>query len=122
MPSFLTALQIRAARLFFALPQSTGFSVAGGAALIARGLINRATEDVDLFLLDSTASSVGSAATSFETELDDHGWGVRRVVDHDEFVRLEISDDTGTLLVDLGVDSPAGEPVGTRARTYFESA
>jgi hypothetical protein len=56
--SSLTSLQVEATRLFFSLPDSAGFAVAGGAALIARGLIARPTNDVDLFLLeagDSTA-------------------------------------------------------------------
>jgi hypothetical protein len=34
----LTPLQVQATRLFFSLPASAGFAVAGGAALIARGL------------------------------------------------------------------------------------
>jgi hypothetical protein len=36
-----------------ACPQSAGFAVAGGAALIAHGLIQRPTRDVDLFLLEA---------------------------------------------------------------------
>jgi hypothetical protein len=60
----LTPLQVSAARLFFSLPESAGFAVAGGAALIARGLIQRPTRDVDLFLLDTRASTVAAAAAS----------------------------------------------------------
>jgi hypothetical protein len=45
----LTHLQIQATRLFFSLPESAGFAVAGGAALLAQGLIRRPTLDVDLF-------------------------------------------------------------------------
>ena len=65
-PGALTPLQVKATRLFFSLPQSAGFAVAGGAALIAQGLIHRPTRDVDLFLLDTAASTVALAATSFE--------------------------------------------------------
>jgi hypothetical protein len=61
----LTPLQIQATRLFFSLPQSAGFAVAGGAALIAQGLIQRPTRDVDLFLLGAETSAVASAATVF---------------------------------------------------------
>ena len=50
----LTPLQVQATQLFFSLPGSAGFAVAGGAALIARGLIKRPTQDVDLFLLEAT--------------------------------------------------------------------
>jgi len=72
-PDGLTPLQVKATRLFFSLPQSTGFAVAGGAALIARGLIQRQTRDVDLFLLDAGASTVAAAVASFETAIDSHG-------------------------------------------------
>jgi transcriptional regulator with XRE-family HTH domain len=58
----LTPLQVEATQLFFSLPQSAGFAVAGGAALIVQGLIQRQTKDVDLFLLDAAASTITSAA------------------------------------------------------------
>jgi hypothetical protein len=51
-PRLLTPLQVEATQLFFSLPQSAGFAVAGGAALIVQGLIQRQTRDVDLFLLE----------------------------------------------------------------------
>jgi hypothetical protein len=67
-PSLLTPLQVKATQLFFSLPQSNGFAVAGGAALIVQGLIQRQTRDVDLFLIDAAAAStIASAAASFET-------------------------------------------------------
>lgn len=109
----LTPLQVTAARLFFTLPESAGFAVAGGAALIARGLIQRPTMDVDLFLLDAGVSTVSGAAASFETAADNHGWSHRRVIDQQDFVRLMITQDRENLIVDLGRDSPATEPVGT---------
>jgi hypothetical protein len=37
------------ARLFFALPGSAGFLLAGGAALVAQHLTTRPTEDLDFF-------------------------------------------------------------------------
>ena len=45
----LTAFQLEAARLFFALPASSGFLLAGGAALLAQHLTARPTEDLDFF-------------------------------------------------------------------------
>jgi hypothetical protein len=45
----LTAFQLRVAGLFFALPQSRGFLLAGGAALLAQHLTTRPTEDLDFF-------------------------------------------------------------------------
>jgi Nucleotidyl transferase AbiEii toxin, Type IV TA system len=110
-PGDLTPLQIQATRLFFSLPQSAGFAVAGGAALLAQGLIHRPTRDVDIFLLDRVPSAVAAAASSFEIAVDDRGWSHQRVIDQHDFVRLEISDGRESLIIDLGQDSPPEEPV-----------
>jgi hypothetical protein len=80
-PRRLTPLQVEATQLFFSMPQSAGFAVAGGAALIVQGLIQRQTRDVDLFLLDATASTITSAAASFETAIGERGWSHQRVID-----------------------------------------
>jgi Nucleotidyl transferase AbiEii toxin, Type IV TA system len=109
----LTALQVQAARLFFSLPASAGFAVAGGAALIARGLITRTTQDVDLFLLDTRMSTVASAAAAFETAMDYQGWAHTRMLDQPDFIRLAISDGQDNLIIDLGRDSPAAEATGS---------
>ena len=47
--SDLSAFQLEVARLFFALPASQGFLLAGGAALLAQHLTARPTEDLDFF-------------------------------------------------------------------------
>ena len=44
--SGLTDFQVQVARIFFALPESAGFLVAGGAALIAQELVERETRDL----------------------------------------------------------------------------
>jgi Nucleotidyl transferase AbiEii toxin, Type IV TA system len=112
-PDPLTPLQVQATRLFFSLPASAGFAVAGGAALIARGLITRPTQDVDLFLLDARLSTVASAAAAFETAMDRHGWSHIRMRNHQEFIRLAIAAGQDTLIIDLGRDSPAAEATGS---------
>ena len=111
--SLLTALQVRASRLFFSLPDSDGFAVAGGAALIARGLIDRPTQDVDLFLLDASKSGVSSAATAFEAAMDARSWPHERVIDQQDFIRLAVSDGQDNLIIDLGRDSPPADPAGS---------
>jgi Nucleotidyl transferase AbiEii toxin, Type IV TA system len=45
----LPAFQLEVARMFFALPASKGFLLAGGAALLAQHLTARPTEDLDFF-------------------------------------------------------------------------
>lgn len=112
-PVELTPLQLRATRLFFSLNESAGFAVAGGAALLAQGMIHRSTRDVDLFLLDAAASGITNAAASFEVALDHKGWSHRRVIDQRDFIRMEVSDNIETLIVDLGRDSPPEEPIDT---------
>jgi hypothetical protein len=109
----LTPLQLRATRLFFSLPESAGFAVAGGAALLAQGMIHRPTRDVDLFLLDAATSGLTTAAASFEAALDHKGWSHQRVIDQREFIRLEVSDKSETLIVNLGRDSLPEEPIDT---------
>jgi hypothetical protein len=71
-PGGLTPLQVQATRLFFSLPESVGFAVAGG-ALIARGLIHRPTRDVDLFLIDADAPGIALAVRAFETAIGSRG-------------------------------------------------
>jgi hypothetical protein len=110
-PSLLTPLQVEATQLFFSLPHSAGFAVAGGAALIVQGLIHRQTRDVDLFLIDAAASTITSATASFETAISKRGWSHQRVIDQSDFVRLLITGSRESLIVDLGRDSPAEEPV-----------
>jgi hypothetical protein len=51
----LPPFQLEVARMFFALPASRGFLLAGGAALLAQHLTARPTEDLDFF----TALSAG---------------------------------------------------------------
>ncbi len=47
--SGLTDFQIEVTRLFFSLPASNGFLLAGGGALLAVGLTARPTQDLDFF-------------------------------------------------------------------------
>jgi hypothetical protein len=44
----LAAFQAEVARLFFGLPESRGFLLAGGAALLAQHLTTRPTEDLEV--------------------------------------------------------------------------
>ncbi|MGH3406257.1 MAG: nucleotidyl transferase AbiEii/AbiGii toxin family protein [Streptosporangiaceae bacterium] len=53
----LSAFQLEVARMFFALPASQGFLLAGGAALLAKHLTARPTEDLDFFTSAARAGS-----------------------------------------------------------------
>jgi len=106
----ITSLQRAVARIFFGLPESVGFAVAGGAALIARDLVDRETRDVDLFTALPPTASIPDTAAAFERAAASKGWTTRRVQLTDSFARLVVEADSEALIVDLGVDSPPDEP------------
>ncbi len=83
----LPAFQMEVARLFFALPASKGFLLAGGAALLAQHLTTRPTEDLDFFTaperghvpaardaLEAAAASEAGAPSGSMTATRSAGW------------------------------------------------
>jgi len=76
--SLLTAFQIEVAQLFFSLPASDGFLLAGGGALLAQGLTARPTQDLDFFTRPG-AGDVRRARDEFTSAAGDRGWTVERV-------------------------------------------
>jgi len=107
-PTPLTAFQITVASLFFSLPASEGFLLAGGAALAAQQLTSRPTHDLDLFTR-AGAISVPEARDAFEAAARSRGWTVERLRDTETFCRLIVHGDDD-LLVDLALDSPPTMP------------
>jgi Nucleotidyl transferase AbiEii toxin, Type IV TA system len=107
-PTGLTPFQIEVARLFFDLPASAGFLLAGGAALVAQQLTDRPTRDLDFFTRTGGAR-VPDARDQLEATVTSRGWQVRRVHDQDTFCRLMISGPED-LIVDLALDAPPGVP------------
>jgi hypothetical protein len=57
----LTPMQRQVLHWFFELPESEGFVLAGGAALLALGLSSRPTQDIDLFSSDLEVGVRGAA-------------------------------------------------------------
>ena len=107
----LTAFQLEVARLFFALPASKGFLLAGGAALLAQHLTTRPTEDLDFF----TAPELGhvpAARDALEAAARERGWSTECIHDSDTFCRLVIRSDTGEVLADLAALLSAGVRAG----------
>jgi len=107
-PDGLTSFQIEAARLFFGLPSSAGFILAGGAALLAQHLTVRPTQDLDFFTSQGNGD-VTTAAKGFESAARERGWTVTRIREGITFTRLVI-DGSEHLLVDIALDSPPGRP------------
>jgi hypothetical protein len=105
----LAAFQAEVVRLFFGLPKSKGFLLAGGAALLAQHLTTRPTEDLDFFTPPEDGH-VPAARDALEEATRKRGWSTERIHDSETFCRLVIRSDHGTVLVDLAVNAPPDSP------------
>lgn len=103
----LPEFQADVARTFFALPEADSFLLAGGLALVALGLTDRPTEDMDAFT--PHAGDVVSAAKAFTCAAEDRGWRVESLRSSGTFVRLHVHG-KHSLFVDLAQDSAPGLP------------
>lgn len=101
----LTALQVELARIFFTLEAAEDYLVAGGAALLASDLIDRPTEDLDLFAATPT-TSVTPAKDAFMQALHEQGCDVVLIQDGPTFSRMIVSRAGEETVVDLAIDSP----------------
>jgi hypothetical protein len=105
----LSDFQLEVARLFFALPASQGFLLAGGAALLAQHLTARPTEDLDFFT-SPERGQVPAARDALETAARQRGWTAQRIHQSDTFCRIVIRSADAGVLVDLAVNAPPDLP------------
>jgi len=112
--SDLTEFQLSVARLFFALPESKGFLLAGGAALLAQHLSTRPTDDLDFFTTPEHGH-VRAARDALEAAARNQGWSTGRIHDTDTFCRIVIRSATSQVLIDLAVDAPPDDPASQTA-------
>lgn len=101
---FITMFQREVAQAFFGLPESRGFLLAGGAALIASGVVERDTDDLDFFA-PRRGTDVPATKTAFLDLCEQRGWSNEIAIDSHEFVRMVVAADGEKLAVDFGVDS-----------------
>ena len=106
--SGLSAFQIDVARVFFALPASEGFLLAGGSALLASGLTSRPTKDLDFFG-EKGRVNVGAVCEQFLKEVEVRGWKCEVLQSDVFFVRLHVKG-TDEVLVDIAIDVAAQYP------------
>ena len=99
----LTDLQRRIALTVSQVVQGEGFALAGGAALIFQGVVDRRTRDLDFFTVDATA--VNRVCPEVEAALRSMGMSVTKRVDAPGFIRLEVSEANETCEVDFGSDA-----------------
>lgn len=100
----ITDFQATVARAFFDMPESNGFLLAGGAALIALGAVDRTTDDLDFFAARGEAD-VPKAKSAFIALCAEHGWAVEILRDNDEFARLRVFGTDDKVEVDIGIDA-----------------
>jgi hypothetical protein len=102
----------RLARIALSAAVDHGFALAGGYAVQAHGVLQRPSEDIDLFTSsarDDFADGVAKVCTAYA----EHGLAVRVDVDSPQFVRLSVSDTTTGQVtkVELAADLRSHPPV-----------
>lgn len=105
----ITPFQQEVAKAFFEMPESAGFILAGGAALIASDAVERVTDDLDFFASRDDAH-VPTTKDAFLRMCDDRNWATEVVYDNDEFVRLEVIGPHDSVPVDFGIDASLLRP------------
>ncbi|CAN5251456.1 hypothetical protein BH23ACT9_BH23ACT9_22390 [soil metagenome] len=98
----LSDLQRRVATLFLSLPETDGFALAGGAALIVQQVVVRDTRDLDLFVHD--LSAVRAASDAFVARATTNGWTVEVLRSGPAFSKLLVGDGTDSVQMELGYD------------------
>lgn len=99
----LSALQLEVARLLQGLPEAEDFVLAGGAALIMHGDVDRLTRDLDFFTVEPDA--VDRLLPAFEAAVRDAGLELTEQQVAHGFARLVVSDGTNQTGVDLASDA-----------------
>jgi len=99
----LSALQERVAPVVISLPEADGFALAGGAALVASGVVDRATRDLDFF--GASGDDVDRLWPAVGRALIAAGLEVSRARETHGFVRLIVTDGDDSTEVDLAADA-----------------
>jgi Nucleotidyl transferase AbiEii toxin, Type IV TA system len=99
----LTPLQEQVAAIIAGLAEAEGFALAGGAALIARGDVQRQTRDLDFFGL--TSEDVDRLVPAVDRALQEAGLVVHRIQESAGFARLIVESGDERTELDLGADA-----------------
>ncbi len=105
----LDPLQERIARLALSLPGAENLALAGGGAMLAHGLVDRPTQDVDLFTPDADVTAIADALVAAL-----HGEGMSLVVEvrTQTYVRLTATEQAGRAYkIELARDARIRPPV-----------
>ena len=99
----LSPLQEQVAEIVAGLDEAADFALAGGAALIARGDVERRTRDLDFFGLDGAA--VDRLVPAVDRALRAAGLTVRHVQDNPGFARMIVESADDRTELDLAADA-----------------
>lgn len=104
------AVQREVARI--ALAGVDGFALAGSGAIREHGMIERPTEDVDLFTTSQDVTAFSVAVDQVTNQLRGSGFQVEQTRQAPQYARLHVATGDGLQVdVDLGVDWRQDDPV-----------
>lgn len=98
----LTPLQAEVRRIVGELGRQDEFALGGGAALIAYGIVDRGTRDLDF--LGPAGTVVDRFVEQVETHLHTLSFSTERVFEYPQLVRLKVTFEGEDFPIDLGVD------------------
>jgi len=104
----LSGLQERIARVVASLPESHGFALAEGAALVVAGVIDRSTRDLDF--VGPSADDVHGLGLAVERALTAAGLQIRQQRETPTFVRFSIVDGADSTELDIAADARIRPP------------
>lgn len=107
----MDAFHERLARIGLVAAERYGFALAGGYAVQAAGLLERPSEDVDLFTAWERRDEFSLAVDAVVGAYREDGLEVTMERQFDTFARLNVSGNGRTSKVELGVDWRANEPI-----------
>lgn len=91
---------------------SGGFALAGSGAIREHGIIDRPTQDIDLFTSVTSTEAFALSTQRLAAKMRERGLEVVEVRNAPQFANFSVTSPTGqTVEVDLGVDWRAAEPV-----------
>lgn len=99
----LIPLQEQVAQIIAGLEEAKEFALAGGAALIARGDVQRETRDLDFFGL--TADAVDRLVPAVDRALRDAGLTIQHIQVNPGFARLIVESADDRTELDLAADA-----------------
>ncbi|MET3923193.1 nucleotidyl transferase AbiEii/AbiGii toxin family protein [Arthrobacter sp. UYEF20] len=91
---------------------SGGFALAGSGAIREHGIIDRPTQDIDLFTSVTSTEAFALSTQRLAAAMRERGLEVVEVRNAPQFANFSVASPTGQIVeVDLGVDWRAAEPV-----------